>query len=67
MVFTYLLGLGGNVIPDLLEFLFCHHWVFSKVVDCKEIAREKCHGQVTMSFSQSCSGVSERGNPQIGN
>ena len=42
MVFTYLLGFGGDVIPDLLEFLFCRHWVFSKVVDCKEIAREKC-------------------------
>ena len=42
MLFTYLLGLGGDVIPDLLEFLFCRRWVFFEVVNCKEIAREKC-------------------------
>ena len=42
MVFTYLLGLRGDVIPDCLDFLFCHHWVFFEVVNCKEIAREKC-------------------------
>jgi hypothetical protein len=38
-VFTYLLGFRGDIVPYFLEFGFCRHRVFLKVVDRKKIAR----------------------------
>ena len=40
MLFTYLLGLGGDIVPYLLELRLCCHGVFLKVLDRKKIARE---------------------------
>jgi len=38
MLFTYLLGFGGDIVPYLLEFRLCRHGEFFKVIDCKKIA-----------------------------
>jgi len=40
MLFTYLLGFGGNVVPYLLELRLCHRGVFFKVLNCKDITRQ---------------------------
>jgi len=42
MLFTYLLGFGGNVVPYLLELRLCCCGVFFKVLDCKDITRQVC-------------------------
>ena len=42
MLFTYILSFRGNSVPYLLEFLFCHCWVFFEIVNCKKIARQVC-------------------------
>jgi hypothetical protein len=39
MLFTYLLGLGGDIVPYLLELRLRRHGVFLKVLDRKKIAR----------------------------
>ena len=42
VLFTYLLGFGGNTVPYLLELRLGRCGVISEIVDRKKIARDKC-------------------------
>ena len=48
MLFTYLLGFGGDGVPYLLEFLFCRRRVFFEVVNRKKVARQVCQEAISV-------------------